>query len=526
MLAAENAAVAGAKVGGMADVIGDLPAALHNEHVAVDVMMPSYGFLVSQLKARFIADVSLPFRGQTTLVKVFIAPHPNVAGSAIYLLDHPHFDAGGAIYTSNNDGRPFADDADKFALMCAAAAQVICQEIVDKPDVLHLHDWHCGVLALLRAYEPRFNALQAIHTVYSVHNLSIQGQRPLCQEHSSLQAWFPELFAKLSVHHDEAMAKIIDPIHAQCFNPMRAAINLCDHLHFVSPTYAKEVLLASDSGSGHYGGEGLQDDIAQRAAELRVHGILNGCFYHDAPLELPKRTEQDFAKVLDYAEQCLLNNLASNQWVASQDQIALQRLNQLRRAAKAPSCLLTSVGRLTSQKVALLLQVMADGRYAIEHLLQSLATGQSQGVLILLGSGDEHIEQQLRQVAGRWPQLLFINGFDLPLSQLLYQHGDLFMMPSSFEPCGISQMLAMKAGQPCIVHGVGGLKDTIEHQVDGWVFNGDSLADKVDAMLATVTEAVAMTEQPQFQSIRQQALANRFTWQDVAKAYCEELYEF
>ncbi len=537
MLAAENAALAGAKVGGMADVIGDLPAALCNEHVVVDVMMPSYGFLVSQLNARFIADVSVPFRGQNWWVKLYIAPHPQVTGSAIYLLDHPSFDARGAIYTSNNDGRPFADDADKFALMAAAAAEMICQAMVDKPEVLHLHDWHCGVLAILRAYDARYQQLKAIHSVYSVHNLSIQGQRPLSNEHSSLQAWFPKLYQQLTA---EQLAVINDPHHPQCVNPMRAAINLTDAIHFVSPSYAEEVLRPSDAAIGQFGGEGLERDIARRAEAGQVHGILNGCFYDDAKVDSAKLTaatsSEALLQVLDATELCVLTNMGKSQWVASQDQIALQRINHLRRIAQlhqgdesVPISMLTSVGRLTNQKVALLLALMPDGRYAIEHLLQAAQAAEPQQrevVLIVLGSGDADIERQLRLIAGRCPQLLFINGFDLPLSQLLYQHGDLFVMPSSFEPCGISQMLAMKAGQPCIVHGVGGLKDTVSHQRDGWVFNGETIDVQIQAMLATVSEAVALTSQPQFQSMRQHAVAKRFTWQKVAKAYCEKLYGF
>src|SRR6056300_946863 len=133
--------------------------------------------------------------------------------------------------------------------------------------------------------------------------------------------------------------------------------------------------------------------------------------------------------------------------------------------------LFTSVGRLTDQKVLLLRQTMHNGKSLLDNLLLQI---KGRARLVLLGSGDPLLEQFLLEVAGRHSNFIFLRGFSIGLSECLYRAGDLFLMPSSFEPCGISQMLAMRAGQPCLVHAVGGLLDTVTDGSDGFVFSGDN----------------------------------------------------
>jgi len=176
------------------------------------------------------------------------------------------------------------------------------------------------------------------------------------------------------------------------------------------------------------------------------------------------------------------------------------------------------------QKAALFLQPTTAGATALEAILTGLG---KRGALIMLGSGDPLVEQRIGEIAAKHSNLLFLCGFSEPVAEMLYQAGDFFLMPSSFEPCGISQMLAMRASQPCIAHAVGGLKDTIRDNVTGLLFEGDTPTDQADNFVATVARASNMkTNSPsQWQSMRKLAAAERFSWSVAAEHYEKEMYE-
>ena len=168
--------------------------------------------------------------------------------------------------------------------------------------------------------------------------------------------------------------------------------------------------------------------------------------------------------------------------------LARRRLAQL--PARRPRNLLTSIGRLTEQKAALFLQSLPDGSVALDRILENLGND----VLIMVGSGDREMERRMADVAGRNRNLLFLCGYSETFTELLYKAGDLFLMPSSFEPCGISQMLAMRDLQPCVVHAVGGLKDTVQDGVNGFSFTGDSPAEQAQNFVAKVAGALALKD--------------------------------
>jgi starch synthase len=144
----------------------------------------------------------------------------------------------------------------------------------------------------------------------------------------------------------------------------------------------------------------------------------------------------------------------------------------------------------------------------------------------MLGSGDGGYEQALAAASARHSNFIFVNGYSDAIAQALYTSGDLFLMPSSFEPCGLSQMLAMREGQPCVVHAVGGLKDTVRHGENGFAFSGGSIEEQVDQFVQTTLAAVAMKRQdgPAWQRVRRNAAESRFTWEAAADAYLGQLY--
>jgi starch synthase len=525
MVAAENDALPGGKVGGIGDVVRDIPAALAAVGENLNVVSPGYGAFSKLPGAAFQTTISVPFAGQLETVEIYTVPaksHGDQAPSknvTLWVLEHPLFAAGGAgeIYCDDPSDRPFATDASKFSLFCAAVGKGIVSDCFGVVDKLHLHDWHASILAVLRAFSPDYKALQTIDTVYTIHNLALQGVRPLAGDQSSLESWFPEL------QYDKAL--INDPRAPHCINPMRAGINLSDKVHAVSPTYAKEICLPSNYQQGFFGGEGLEKDLQQAESEGRLHGILNGCEY-PTKKNVPASTLEE---LLTLCDQELLKWISKTAQVSSSHLIASRRIAQRLSVASPTSAsdkpfIVTSVGRITNQKVLLLQQILPDGQTALDHLLGVLADS---GLFILLGSGDKELEQFLTEVAGRWDNFIFLRGYSEALSESIYRSGDFFLMPSSFEPCGISQMLAMRAAQPCLVHSVGGLNDTVIPGKNGFAFTGDTLLNQAQNMIKSFKAAmeVHQNKPKRWKTLSNAAGKVRFLWKDVAKDYQRLLYK-
>ncbi len=147
-------------------------------------------------------------------------------------------------------------------------------------------------------------------------------------------------------------------------------------------------------------------------------------------------------------------------------------------------------------------------------------------MFILLGSGDEAIADEFRTVAAKYSNFIFLNGYDELTSKLLYESGDLFLMPSSFEPCGISQMLAMREGQLCLVHGVGGLNDTVIDNQSGYCFFGESLVEQATNLLQRFCDALDDFNGEKWMAMEGVASQKRFDWASSAIKYKHELYLF
>jgi starch synthase len=518
MAAAENDALPGGKVGGIADVVRDIPLALAAEGQTVNVVMPGYGSLSQHIAAEHVTHITVNFAGRTEQVEVFKFSLENSHNNVTqWIIEHPLFALGGVgqIYCNDPDFRPFASDASKFALFSAAVAKAITTEVFGKLDVLHLHDWHTATVAILRAYDPEYQALQAIKTVYTIHNLALQGIRPIDGDESSLSAWFPNL----SYDYD----KIGDPRYHHCVNPMRSGINLSDRVHAVSPTYAKEILSPSHTEFGYFGGEGLENDLRNVADAGKLYGILNGCEY-------PESSQSGLALIdlLHVCEAQVMEWVADKPLIDNAHLIASTRIQQLLAKTTSLTCstsamIFTSVGRITDQKVRLFQQALSTGETALERLLTLMP---NDAVFILLGSGDTKLEKYLTDVASKYDNFIFLKGYSQHLSDTLYSSGDLFLMPSSFEPCGISQMLSMRAGQPCLAHSVGGLTDTIIHDVNGFTFNGDNPHQQAENMLDCFKYVIEVknNNQKNWRAIGDKAGQARFLWKDVAGDYLTYLY--
>jgi len=420
MLAAEHGGFAGAKVGGVGDVIRDLPQALNQQNCNSYVALPSYGFLARLPQLKKIGEVEVSFYDYAHRVTVYSTDQ---AGHKVYIFDHPFFShKGETVYCDDPDHAPFSSDASKFALFCASVAQALLDHVLPMPHVVHCHDWHTGFFPLLAQKHSAFKPLRHLPIVFTIHNLAMQGVRPITGDKSSLNAWFGE---SVTDYHD-----CIDPVYQGCINPMRAGIVLSQKVHTVSPTYALEILKPSNQPQGVFGGEGLEEDLIKKHNTGKLFGILNGCDYS---IKTGRKSSKDSL--------CDLMHGALSKWIAkatvlqSVHYLASQNVHRW-QSHKAAGLTVTSVGRLTEQKVRLLLTSTTAGRCVIDDLLYSL---KGKGTFILLGSGNAHLEKEFCVRMGEHPHFIFLNGYDEALSNKMYAYGHLFLMPSSFEPCGISQ---------------------------------------------------------------------------------------
>ncbi|TFH73203.1 glycogen synthase [Gammaproteobacteria bacterium LSUCC0112] len=537
MIAAENAALTAGKVGGIGDVIRDIPGALARQGHQVSVIIPAYQRLAHINDSLRLGEFTTVFAGKSETVSLYrVQPqhhrynHPLVNH---YLLDHPLLApcGAGAIYCHDESG-PFATDANKFAFFCTAVCDWLISDELHKPDVLHLHDWHAAMVSVLRHFHPRYQHLQTIHTVYTIHNLSLQGIRPLRGDHSSLERWHPYLVSDALWSTNSDALNMTDPRYADCINLMRCGLLLSDRVHAVSPGYAQEIQQPNDPQRAFVGGEGLEQDLQALASKNRLFGILNGCEYSDTPVDTQHRylaVNAQRNRLFSLIDKSLKQWAGQHLTVPASFFHAACRLADWQRKRKpAPVCLV-SIGRLTEQKVSLLYQpVPVHLRHhnvsesALSHLLSTL----DDGILILIGTGDRVMEEFCTRMMMEHHNFLYLQGFSEELADLLYGVGDIFLMPSSFEPCGISQMLAMRAGVPCVVHRVGGLKDTVMHGVNGFTFGGNSQDAQVSEMLGCVAAAadMARSNNETWHAIRKNAASARFLWDDVLQDYVNKLY--
>ncbi len=508
MLAAENGGLPGGKVGGMGDVIRELPAALARRGHRVSVVTPAYGFLARLPGVRRTGTLAVPFAGASETCQRLELPS-GIDNVDYHLLDHSRFAPGGdeRIYHDDGDLAPFATDASKFAFFSAAGAEFV-RGLRTRPDIVHLHDWHTGLFLLLRGFDPAYRALRRIRTVFTIHNLALQGIRPIAGTDSALSRWYPALAVAPEI--------VGDPRYPGCVNPMAVAIRLADAVSTVSPGYAEEILVPGDMASGRHGGEGLEALLAARHREGALTGILNGCEY---PASRP--TKPGFKRLLATINAELMRWIAASHFVDAAAWLADKRLAALPK--NSPPVIATSVGRVTEQKLGLLRERIDRDLTAMDGLLAAL----DKGVLILLGTGDPDYEDFLQEMMARHTNFVFLKGYSDRLADALYTTGDLFLMPSRFEPCGISQMLAMRAGQPCVVHAVGGLKDTVT-RTNGFPFDGATPHEQARNLVRELTAAVELRRgQPdRWRELTAAAARERFTWDVSAKRYLEEVYAF
>ena len=463
-----------AKCGGLGDVVASLPKALRRLGVDARVALPLYDSIG---RAKFGLQEEPPCLvncggGEVNGCGVW----GGVADGdvPVWFVEHNRFFARGGIY--DFQGAEFGDNAFRFGLLCLAAAQ-ICRDRDWIPDVVHVHDWPTAVFpALLDAWRKAGTPLGRAAGVLTIHNQGYQGYY-----HPSALGYLglgPEYFTADGL---EAWGKI---------NLLKGGINYADAITTVSPTYAKEIL-------GEPGGNGLSGYLQKRGADFE--GILNGADYD------VWNPENDRKIPATYRAESLIGK-----------GLCKQELQAQMGLAQDPAVpLFGIVSRLAAQKGTGLMR---------DVLPQALAETKMQ--LAALGSGDGADEDFFRWLARAYPGRVSAEiGYSDELSHRIQAGSDFFLMPSLFEPCGLSQLYALRYGSLPVVHATGGLEDTIEQYNEG---EGTGTGFKFYAPDAkTFRGAIGWAvgtwyERPSHVTMmREQAMRVRFDWEASAKRYVE-----
>jgi len=457
------------KTGGLADVAGALPVALAAVGAETRVLLPGFAAILAGLKNPVTVG-ELPARGQVPAARLLYGELP-ACGAWAYVIDAPalYQREGGPYADAKNQA--FADNHLRFARLGWAAADLAQgMDPFWRPALVHAHDWHAGLApACLKAVGA------GAASVFTVHNLAYQGAFAGHQ--------FPDLGLPAAFFQPEGLE-----FHGGV-NFMKAGLYFADQLTTVSPTYAQEI-------QGPEQGMGLDGLLRARASVL--HGILNGvdeAVWHpanDALIAAPFD-----AKKLAGKARC---------------KAALQA--QLGLADDAAAPLFIVVSRLTEQKGLHLVPA------AVSRLV---ARG---GQFALLGSGDAGMEAAFKALAAANPSAVAVRiGYDEPFAHQLVAGGDVILVPSLFEPCGLTQLYGLAYGTLPLVRRVGGLADTVvdcslealdEGRATGFVF--DAFSD--DGLDAPIRRALALyRRKADWKAVQRAAMAQRHDWAVAAQGY-------
>ena len=456
------------KTGGLADVVGALPLALKPENVALRTLIPGYPAVTKRLRrAQAVHAFDALAGGPARLLAA------KAGGLDLFVLDAPHlFARRGGPYAGPEGEWP--DNAIRFAALARAGAS-IGQGLLPawRPDVVHAHDWQAGLTAAYLHYD----RVPRPATVMTVHNLAFQGQ------------FNRRLLSRLGLPAGAFTADGIEYYGDIGF--LKAGVRLSDRITTVSPTYAAEIC-APEGGMG-------MDGLLRGRAEL-LHGVLNGID----------------VKVWDPATDSLIaaNFDAAGLDARSANKAALQGRTGLDDDPAAP--LFGVVTRLSWQK-------------GLDLLLQALPVLLAEGCqLALLGSGDEDLEAGFQAAAAAYPgRIACVIGYDEAVAHQIQAGADAILVPSRFEPCGLTQLCALRYGAVPVVARVGGLADTVidanPMALAAGVATGVQFAPVNAPMLeSAIRRTAALYRDPEaWRRLQRNGMATDVSWRGSAKAYAD-----
>lgn len=460
------------KTGGLGDVAYALPKELVKQGVDIRVVLPYYSTMPERYKEQ--VEELISFRVQVGWKTMYCGIKTLVLeGITYYFIDNKTYFDRSSFYGQ-------LDDGERFGFFSLAICEMM-EKIDFIPDVVHVNDWHTAMVPVLLVDKYHWvQAYKDIRKVITIHNIRFQG----IFDPVVLSSIFG---TGMNIYH-EAGVKYYENV-----NFLKGGINFSDVVTTVSPSYANEIQTPEF-------GEGLEGTLRYNSSKIR--GIINGIDYDI------NNPETD-PKLLYHFSSDDLSGKAKNK-AALQERLGLE--------VNPDIPLITSVGRLTDQKGYQLVQEKA------EELLNSRDVQ-----IAILGTGEAEYENSFRYFASEYPdRFSAVIDFDITLAQLMYAGSDLFLMPSAFEPCGLSQMISLRYGTLPIVHETGGLKDTVvpynAYTGEGTGFTFMDFSGY--ALLGTIYRALDVYEnQPKaWAAMVQTAMEQDFSWKEPAKDYLE-IYE-
>lgn len=455
-----------AKTGGLADVLGSLPKTLAKNGHDVALILPKH----QSVKHRF--DASL---------KTILETSIRVGRADQYLGVQHLIHDGVSVYVVDNEYyfglRPHLygdyDDGERYGYFSHAVLKIV-QDFIPKTDVMHLNDWQTGLIAYLLKYDKKYQSLAAIRTVFTIHNIAYQGR-----------------FSKdLMSHLNTEYSNLIE--FDDVINFLKTGIMAADHVTTVSPSYKENLQHA-------YFAYGMQGLLKSRGESFS--GIVNGI---------------DLETFNPETDEAILKNYKASAFVTGKKQNKKALMDQFGLKNEALP-LVAMVSRITETK----------GFSLVSEVIPDLVR---KGIInfVLLGSGDSYYEDTFQYVRDEMPQHMGVFfGYSDGLARQIYAGADLFLMPSRFEPCGLSQLIAMRYGALPVVHKTGGLKDTVEpfneYTLEGTGFGFDTYhpEDMKQALLLGIS---VHGDDPTFKMLVKRAMQQDFSWTQSALRY-EKLYK-
>ena len=462
------------KTGGLADVTGSLPKYFDKKKYDVRIMIPKYLCIEEKLTADLenLGNFSISLGWREQYVGVF---HKVVEGVTYYFIDNEYYFGGDQPYNR------IYEDVEKFAFFSKAA--IAAMKFIDfQADIIHCHDWQTGMVPVFLKYfygeDPFY---QKMKNVFTIHNLKFQGRWKLneVKDITGLPAKF--FMSDQLESYGEA-------------NYLKGGIVYSDMVTTVSRSYAQEITTPE-------GGEGL--DGLLRAKSDHLYGIVNGIDYDEYDPVTDQRIGTHFDKMN------VVKMKPANK-AGLQEELGLPK--------EEDAFLIGIVSRMTVQKGMDLIAYVMDELMSTERLQ-----------LVVAGTGEARYEEMLRYFAEKYPQKIHVTiGYSEELAHRIYGSCDAFLMPSLFEPCGLSQLMSLRYGTVPIVRETGGLKDTVmpynEYEQTG---TGFSFANyNAHEMLGVLRYAMRVyyTQRKCWNGIAERAMREDFSWKKSAETYAR-LYE-
>ncbi len=466
------------KTGGLADVAGSLPPALLKHDIDIRLFIPAYKGIKDKVRQM---QKPISFGNPLGVAETHLIPckHPDFDLN-MYLLDAPAlFDKEGGPY-GDEKGQDWPDNNLRFALFSRIGALMgLSGDMMNfQPHLIHCNDWQTGLApALLHQWGGN-----NLPSLFTIHNLEYQG---------NFSAWNRE---RLGISGEQFSMNGLE-FHGQ-ISYIKAGIRFSDHITTVSPTYAKEILTPQL-------GAGLDGLLSSRKDDLS--GILNGIDNKEwNPMTDPHVTtpyNQDNILAKKHTKKSLLSEY--------------NLIEKNKTTSKASGPLIGIVSRLVPQKgLDLVLEAAED----------IIAKGMN---FFILGSGNKDLEEGFEKLSQKYPQnIIFYKGYSEALSHRIIAAADFMLIPSRFEPCGLTQLFAMRYGTLPIVRHTGGLADTVTDfsvrgEGTGVVFG---YASKDDIVFACQRALELFENRRLFNDIRKRAMSKDFSWDSSAGAWVK-LYQ-